>query len=337
MKKLFSTAAVHARDRFDYWHSVASKVIVPHDLRPADRLNFTGDIEGGMIADITLVAHENSAMSVSRREHHIARQDTSDLFMCRQSRGTVTLEQNHEALLQPGDMVLLDPRLPFSARFSSGSRFLIAMVPRKELEARIGNAGNMVSRALSPLKGVNALTSSFLEMLPSQAGSLDLAAEHVIRNQFLELATLSLSQDSGDRPQASSAKALALFRIRAAIERNLTDPSLNGEHVASVVGISVRYANKLLAERDGSLRRLIQELRLERCRKALEDPLQAHRSVSEIAYAWGFSDMSHFGRSFRKFYGMLPSDYRRWQGKGGTRTTKSNIFGAYPAKRLSTR
>jgi AraC family transcriptional activator of tynA and feaB len=44
-----------------------------------------------------------------------------------------------------------------------------------------------------------------------------------------------------------------------------------------------------------------------RCRKALEDPLQAHRTVSEIAYGWGFCDMTHFGRKFKKAYGLLPS------------------------------
>ena len=315
MKKLFSTSEVHARDRFDYWHSVASKTIVPHDLRPDFTLDFAGEIEEGRIADLKLVAHENSAMSVSRRKHHISREESSDLFMCRLSRGTVTLEQSHEAFLQSGDMVLLDPRLPFSARFSSGSRFLIAMVPRKELEARVGNTREMVSRTLSALRGANTLTSSFLEMLPSQADRLDQAAEHLIRNQFLELAALSLSQDAGGRPQPSSARALALFRIHAAIERGLTDPSLNGEQIASAAGISVRYANKLLAERDSSLGRLIQKLRLERCRKALEDRLQAHRTISEIAYAWGFSDMTHFGRSFRRAYGMLPSEYRRMHSK----------------------
>jgi error-prone DNA polymerase len=37
--------------------------------------------------------------------------------------------------------------------------------------------------------------------------------------------------------------------------------------------------------------RLIQARRLARCRYALEDPNQAHRTVSEIAYGWGFSDM----------------------------------------------
>ena len=214
VKKLFSTSEVHARDRFDYWHSVASKTIVPHDLRPEFKLDFAGEIEEGSIADLKLVAHENSAMSVSRRKHHISREESSDLFMCRLSRGTITLEQSHEAFLQSGDLVLLDPRLPFSARFSSGSRFLIAMVPRKELEARVGNTREMVSRTLSPLRGANTLTSSFLEMLPSQADRLDQAAEHLIRIQFLELAALSLSQDAGGRPQPSSARALALFRIR---------------------------------------------------------------------------------------------------------------------------
>lgn len=86
MKKLFSTTEVHARDRFDYWHSVASKTIVPHDLRSEGKLSFSGEIEGGMITDLALVAHENSAMSVSRCKHHIAGRENSDFFMCRQSR-----------------------------------------------------------------------------------------------------------------------------------------------------------------------------------------------------------------------------------------------------------
>ena len=31
--------------------------------------------------------------------------------------------------------------------------------------------------------------------------------------------------------------------------------------------------------------------------EALEDPLQNHRRVSEIARGWSFSDMTHFGRT----------------------------------------
>ena len=39
--------------------------------------------------------------------------------------------------------------------------------------------------------------------------------------------------------------------------------------------------------------------------------LQQHRTVSEIAYGWGFSAMTHFGRAFKRAYGVLPSEYRR--------------------------
>jgi AraC family transcriptional activator of tynA and feaB len=59
-----------------------------------------------------------------------------------------------------------------------------------------------------------------------------------------------------------------------------------------------------------SIMRLVQARRLERCRAALEDPGQARRSVSEIAFGWGFSDMTHFGRRFKAAYGILPSEYR---------------------------
>ena len=44
---------------------------------------------------------------------------------------------------------------------------------------------------------------------------------------------------------------------------------------------------------------------------ALADARQAHRSVGEIAYAWGFSDQSHFTRRFKSVFGCPPSDYRK--------------------------
>jgi len=90
--------------------------------------------------------------------------------------------------------------------------------------------------------------------------------------------------------------------------------------VADAVGVSVRYVNAVLSDHDTSIMRLIQARRLERCRCALEDPNQSHRSLSEIAYGWGFSDMTHFGRRFKKAYGILPSEYQiiaRRAGRGG--------------------
>ncbi|WP_425304893.1 helix-turn-helix domain-containing protein [Bradyrhizobium erythrophlei] len=81
--------------------------------------------------------------------------------------------------------------------------------------------------------------------------------------------------------------------------------------MAEAAGVSVRYANGLLAKERSSIMRLALSMRLQRCRQALEDSRQNHRTVSEIARGWGFSDMTHFGRSFRAMFGMLPRDVRK--------------------------
>jgi AraC-like DNA-binding protein len=101
------------------------------------------------------------------------------------------------------------------------------------------------------------------------------------------------------------------MNVRTAIEARLPDPQLDAETVATAAGVSVRYANALLAQEGTSIARLIQSRRLERCHRALMDPLQAHRTVTEIAAGWGFSDMTHFGRRFKTAYGVLPSEFRR--------------------------
>jgi AraC-like DNA-binding protein len=43
----------------------------------------------------------------------------------------------------------------------------------------------------------------------------------------------------------------------------------------------------------------------------MQDPAQASHHISGIAFAWGFSDLSHFNRRFKAAFGCAPRDYRR--------------------------
>ena len=171
----------------------------------------------------------------------------------------------------------------------------------------------MIARSIKPTEAEHRLTSAYLAMLPAQSDTLGSAAADVVRDQVLDLVAVSLAKAMDDgTPRVSSAHSLALVSLRAAIEARLTDPTLDASSVAAAAGSSsVRYANAVLAKHNTSIMRLVQAQRVQRCRRALEDPSQAHRTVSEIAYGWGFSDMTHFGRRFRVAYGMLPSEYRR--------------------------
>ncbi|MGH1587324.1 helix-turn-helix domain-containing protein [Methylobacterium phyllosphaerae] len=129
---------------------------------------------------------------------------------------------------------------------------------------------------------------------------------------MLDLIALSFGR-AADKvmPRTSSARSLVRMRLRTEIDARLSDRTLQPSTIASAAGVSVRYANAVLADENTSVMQLIQARRLARCRQALEDPAQMHRTVSEIAYGWGFSDMTHFGRRFKAAYGLLPSEWRR--------------------------
>jgi AraC family transcriptional activator of tynA and feaB len=314
LRTLFSTTDVHPRDRFDYWHSVACKSLVDHDSVPECRQSFVAELRSGAIADASLVLFENSPMTIAHTAAQAAAPASGEmLFICRQARGCLTLEQEtREALLEPGDLTLLDPRLPYRGRFEPGSRLLVLEVPRPRLEARLGALRELTACVIKPATGNSRLISGLVAMLPEEAGDLSRPAQEIVIGQVLDLFALCLAETGRSRrPGLSSARSLVMMNVRAAIEARLADPALDAETVAGAAGVSLRYANAVLAADGTSIRRLIQARRLARCRGALADPLQAHRTVKEIAYGWGFSDMTHFGRKFKATYGLLPSEYRR--------------------------
>jgi AraC-like DNA-binding protein len=312
VKTVFSTKTVHPRDRFDLWNSVACQKLVDHDSRTECPASFDAEIETGFLGNVELVLFHNSPMRVSHTARHVARAGGDDLFVCRQITGALFLEQDtREVILGAGDLTLLDPMLPYEGRFSQNSKLLVLKVPRRELEARVGMIREMVACSIKPVGTEDSLTSSLSAMLPTLAGKMSCISEEMVGNHALDLIAVSLAKSiEGRRPGLSCTKALVLLNVRAVIEARLTDPGLDAQTVANAAGVSVRYANAALADEGMSIMRLVQARRLARCRYALEDPNQSHRTVSEIAYGWGFSDMTHFGRRFKKAYGILPRDYQ---------------------------
>ncbi|MDR7039726.1 AraC-like DNA-binding protein [Methylobacterium sp. BE186] len=313
MKTVFSTEHVHRRDRFDYWLSVARKDVADHASTPKCRNTFRAQLRSGSVGAIGLVLFQNSAMAVSHTRRHIAHANTDELFVCRQLGGHIALEQDsRQVVLEPGDITLIDPRLQYEARFSEDSEVLILKVPRRLMEARLGQMREMTARSVKPYTPENRLLSANLAMLPLHTDGLGSAAQELLEPHLLDLITLSLGRTMGEeRLRTSSARSLVRARLRAAVEARLADRTLDASTVAHAAGVSVRYANEVLAEESTSIVQLIQARRLARCQQALEDPLQMGRTVSEIAYGWGFSDMTHFGRRFRSAYGVLPSEHRR--------------------------
>jgi len=312
---IYSTQDVHPREKLSYWVEVATRGYVEHDSRPQDRQAFTGNVAITSLPGLGLSVFEADAHQVHRSSRQTAHEESGDLLLSAVCDGAVSLFQDgRECLIEGKGLYLVDPTRPFELTLRRRSSHIIVKIPRALLEARIGGASEFTGRPLLTAGGLGPLVMGFLELLPAQAEAIDHASGMKVAEQLLDLVALALCSAVEKSPALSSPRANALLRFKATAERLLIEPGLKPERVAQESGISVRYANSLLAEEGMSIERYVAERRLERCRSALEDAGQVHRSIGEIAFKWGFSDLSHFGRRFKTRYGMTPTEYRhQWQ------------------------
>jgi AraC family transcriptional regulator, positive regulator of tynA and feaB len=309
---IFSTQDVHPRERLSYWREVATRGYVEHDFEPGQGQAFNGTVKIATLPGLALTRFDADTARVTRSERSAARADGNDMLLCMHTSGEMAISQDgRDTVMGDKALFLLDPLRPFDLQLKSHASNVVVKVPRAVLEARVGNAGSLTAHAIDSSNSVAALTMGFLDMLPDLAESLDDISGLKVAEQLLDLAALALTSEHGKIRALSSSRATASIRLKATIERLLIEPGLKPERVAAETGISIRYANDLLAEDNTSIERYVTARRLERCRVALEDAAQAHRSIGEIAFKWGFSDLSHFGRRFKARFGLTPTDYRR--------------------------
>ena len=163
MDRIFSTDSLHPRDRFDYWHEVASERIIGHRSRPENRSTFEAELHAGTLADIGLLLVTNSPMGAVRTPRHVARVADDNLLICLQLAGKVIFEQDgREAVLQENDFCLMDPLRTSNVNFFDGSKILVVKLARHSVEARVGKTHDMTARSISRGGSIGSLTASFL-------------------------------------------------------------------------------------------------------------------------------------------------------------------------------
>lgn len=254
----------------------------------------------------------SSGISLKRRpkEPHLDSQDA--YFAVILLSGDYLLEQDgREVFLKPGDMAIYDATRPHRIHCPRDFKKLIVSIPRPMLRERIAGVEQCTALHISCTGGVGAIASNFLQLSAKQADQLMPHELSNLSEHALDILTLAINSARPVDYNLSRSRSVSLNRIKAYIDQHLQNLDLDTTMVAHGVGLSSRYINSLFEDEDTSLMRYVWNRRLENCRKDMLNSTHAGHSISDIAFRWGFNDLSHFSRAFRKQFNCSPREYRQ--------------------------
>lgn len=151
--------------------------------------------------------------------------------------------------------------------------------------------------------------SEFWEVLPEEdyTRTVQMLETPSAREQWLRS---TLRQLRGHLHQ-SSQQSDAIQRARQFLQDNYTNPAITLKTVADYVGYNEKYFSSRFTKKCGyTFIAYLNQLRLERARELL---LQTDWRMYEISEYVGYNSVEHFNHTFKKKFGISPSDYRNGQ------------------------
>jgi AraC family transcriptional activator of tynA and feaB len=258
------------------------------------------------------------------RTHRDARLDVDWYCALVPVAGRSWLTQNdHTIQYGVGDIGLGDGARPFTRLSETGSQWLSIYLPRQSVISHLGFEPKACLCGRGETLAARVLRQYVLE------GTKDEESTAAQWDPYMQLALFDLlgAVFAPSEPWPGSRYSDKLFaRIRSIILDAFADPNFGPKEIAAETGISLRYLQKLFTERGLTCTEFICSVRLDHAarlaqRRAL---LGTNQPLSEIAYACGFRDYTHFARKFRHRFGHAPSAHSEELGRCGDRGLRAN-------------
>jgi AraC family transcriptional regulator, positive regulator of tynA and feaB len=262
-------------------------------------------------------AGERLRLATFRHSPHVltgdclARIHRGAALICHHLDGGARVEQHgRHSDIAPGDFCLIDLSRPFRLQIGTATvqtlylplAALRETMPRLDQLSAIGLHGHV--SAVGYLRVLfQELFAHTAELTEGVADRVADAVPHMLAAAFESMAAVEASP--------SQLRQQYKQQVRRFARDHLADPALCVEMIGAGVGLSSSYLFELFADEALTLMRWVRAERLARCRRELADPTLRHRSIAQVAQAWGFGDMTHFSRSFRESFGVSPRAYRQ--------------------------
>jgi len=301
----WSTDEMRAHERISYWREAVCRAVFGISIE-AQPERFTASISARSSGALRFAMSESTSYEIVRSRREIASGPDDHFSIYLQVHGqTRTTLAGETVDLNAGEIGFYNGRQPF--RSLHGGRRSIAVVPRAMIERRAPWMLHMSPRKLVPGSLYADLARLHLAHLNDCEVVLSDSAVGALTENLCNLVALATAPEiATDRMQPElQLEALFVF-CRQHLHESELSPQLAADHL----GISLGTLHARFRQTGQSFGRFVLASRLDACRAALRDPRQMSSNISEIAYRWGFNDLSHFNKAFRAHFNMTPGECR---------------------------
>lgn len=306
---IVSTDLVDDGLRSDFWREVTRPFYETTPLIGSESPLLAGTIRARQMAGLQFVSVTFNAQRYNRDRRIIAWGGLDQYLIAVVAADMSGDFAGTSVKARSGDICVLDLAQVLQSDVAAGAMFS-TLIPRRTLAKAIGHA-NLHGMLLKAHLPITKLLTTYLGGLNDLGGRLSDDEAAAVQEALVTLLASALRGEQPDGTGDFRPLGIAL-RQRALdlIDSNLNNPSLSPEFIFRRLAVSRAHLYRAFAE-DGGILSVIRDRRLDAAFLELTRTDVTTRSISDIAFALGFPNASHFLRRFRARFGLTPSEARR--------------------------
>ena len=299
----------------DQWNETLTEKFCPMSctsLSTNKPMDFNGNLVSRRLHKANISQVSSSPIKVSRTKLDTSKMSEAYYLIKFQMKGQGTVRHyNREANLKVGDFVICSTTEPYELEFQHDYQQTVFSIPHQTLQEMFSSPDDLLGIRMANEFPLNGILSQFVYSLTQRIDLLEPETLHSMEANVLNLLITSLKAEQKVKVKAvDTSPEKHMQQIKRFISLNIKDYRLSVDFIAQAENISKRYLHMLFKNLDVSVSKYIQQLRLEGCYNDLTNAEFNHISTSDIAFDWGFGDVSHFYRCFKSEYLLTPRQIR---------------------------